>query len=261
MDNAYNIYVDSALRSSGTNSDFTFQTTPNKYIQSKAKVAVASINWTNVIYQINNTNDTLNFSVTTAGPTTNFYTYTILDGNHTATELLTLVRGAMNTLTTALNTSIPMPITSVITNKISFRKYTVGEPNAPAGEVNATYTLLSTSTMKSVLGFESNVTFGNAWVELPLMANFRPIDYFYLTSPNVQSSSYAANIGGNGVLAQINILPNRNTVQLYENDNINDTLLDCSYIPMQWSFRLVDKFGQPITLGVPFSFTLRIIPE
>ena len=257
-DKAYYIYVDSALRTSGTNSDFTFQTTQNNFIASKAKVALQSFTLTNAIYQINNTNDVLNYSVTTAGPTTNFYTLTIADGNYTVSELITTIRSNMNTQTASNNTSIPLPVYSNITNKISWRKNNIGDP---VGEVSATYNFLSTSTIKGVLGFESTFSFGNALVEMPNMVNLRPMDYFYLTSPNVQSSSFVPNIGGNGILGRIRILSSRNSTQFSDNDNMFENLVTCSYIPLQWSFKLVDKYGQAVNLQLPFSFTLRVFPE
>lgn len=257
-DKAYYVYVDSALRATGTNSDFTFQTTQNNHIQSRAKVAIASLTLTNAIHQINNTNDVLNFSVVTAGPTTNFYTLTIPDGNYSVSELITTIRANMNTQTSSNNTSIPLPVYSAITNKISWRKNNIGDP---VGEVSATYNFLSTSTIKGVLGFESTFSFGNALVEMPNMVNLRPIDYFYLTSPNIQSSSFVPNLGGNGVLARIRILTSRNNTQYQDVDNMNENLVTCSYIPMQWSFKLVDKYGQTVNLQLPFSFTLRVFPE
>lgn len=261
MDNAYNIYVDSALRSSGTNADFTFQTTPNNSISSKAKVAIQSVTMNNTIYQINNTNDILNYSVTTAGPTTNYYSYTAPDGNWTITELLTNLRSGMNSQTFSNNTSIPMPAYNVYNNKIQIRKHNPGEAGALPGEVSATYTLLSTSPMKGILGFENNVSFGNGFVTLPNQINLRPIDYFYLTSPNVQSSSFAPNIGGNGIIARIRVVSSRFSVQYFDNDNMFENLATCSYIPMQWTFKMVDKYGQSIDLGGPITFTLRIFPE
>lgn len=261
MENAYYLYVDSALRSSGSNSDFTFQTVQNNTIQSRAKVAIASMTITNAIYQINNTNDVLNFTVVTTGPTTNNYSLTLADGNYSISELVAQIRTQMNTLTAGNNTSIPLPAYSAITNKVSWRKFTPGETGALVGEVSATYNLLASSSIKNVLGFESTFSFTNASSEMPNMINLRPIDYFYITSPNIQSNSFAPNIGGNGILARVRILTSRNNTQYVDIDNMNENLVNCSYIPLQWSFRLVDKFGQSINLQIPFTFTLRIFPE
>lgn len=260
-DQAYYVYVDSALRSSGSNSDFTFQTVQNNSIQTRARVALQSVTLTNAIYQINSTNDTLYFSVVTAGPTTNFYTIIVPDGNYSVNELIAALRTSMNTQTLSNNTSIPLPSYSVITNKISWRKYLAGETGALAGEVAATYNFLSTSTIKNVLGFDSDFSFINVFKEMPNQINLRPIDYFYLTSPNIQSSSFAPNIGGNGILGRIRILTSRNNTQYSDNDNMYENLVTCSYIPMQWTFKLVDKYGKAVDLQIPFSFTLRIFPE
>jgi hypothetical protein len=260
-DQAYYVYVDSALRSSGTNSNFTFQTVQNNTIQSRAKVAVASLTFVNSIYQINSTNNVLNFTVVTAGPTTNNYTMTVTAGNYTIAELVGVLRNGMNNLTVSNNTSLPAVSVSLYTNKLSWRKYTPAEANALPGEVAATYNLLSSSTIKGVLGFENTFSFTNAFSEMPNMFNIRPIDYIYLTSPNVQSSSFAPNIGGNAILARIRILSSRGLVQTIDNENMIENLFNCSYIPMQWTFGLVDKNGQAVDMLLPFSFTLRIIPE
>lgn len=262
MENSYNIYVDSALRSSGTNSDFIFQTTPNKYIQSKAKVGLLTFEWVNSFYQINSTNNVLDFSVVTvSGTVTNNYSITVPEGNYIRSELLSTITTRMNNQTLSNNTSIPIPFITDLAYKLNWRKYTPGETGALAGEIIGIYNLLPSSTIKDVLGFSSTLSFGNAHVESPGMLNLRPIDYIYLVSPNIQSSSFAPNIGGNAVLLRIRTLVGRNGAQIFDNDIINDTLVDCSYIPMQWSFKLVDKYGNAINMQVPFSFTLRIFPE
>jgi hypothetical protein len=168
----------------------------------------------------------------------------------------------MNTPTASGLTSIPPITINNASQKLSWRKYTPGETGALPGEVNATYILLaSQSTIKDVLGFTSDFTFGHANVEMPNIWDLRPIDYFYLTSPNVQSSSFAPQLGGNAILARIRILSSRGQVQSLDNENMGENLLNCSYIPMQWTFKLVDKYGKDVGLLSPFSFTLRIIPE
>ena len=261
MDNAYYLYVDSALRSSGTNSNFTFQTVQNNTIQSRAKIAVSSLTFVNSIFQITTRNNTLNFTVVTAGPTTNNYTLNITPGNYTVNSLIGPIQTSMNNLTAANNTSIPKITINGYTTRLQFRKYAPGETGALAGEVAATYNLLSTSTIKEVLGFTDTISFTNAIRELPNMYNMRPVDYIYLTSPNIQSSSFAPNIGGNAILARIRILSSTGAIQTIDTENIEENLVHCSYIPMQWTFSLVDKFGQPVDMQLPFSFTLRIIPE
>jgi hypothetical protein len=258
---AYFLYVDSALRASGTNSNFTFQTVQNNTIQSRAKISLQSLTFVNSIYQINSTNNVLNFTVVTAGPTTNNYTMTVSPGNYTIAELVGVLRNGMNNLTVSNNTSLPAVSVSLYTNKLSWRKYTPAEANALPGEVAATYNLLSTSTIKGILGFESTFSFTNAFSEMPNMFNIRPIDYIYLTTPNIQSSSFAPTVGGNGILARIRILSSRGLVQTIDIENMIENLFNCSYIPTQWNFGLVDKYGQSVEMLLPFSFTLRIIPE
>ena len=260
-DNSYYVYVDSALRSTGTNSNFTFQTTQNNYIQSRAKVSLQSLTFVNSIYQVNSTNNVLNFTVVTAGPTTNNYTMTVTPGNYTINELVAVLKNGMNNLTSGNNTSIPNVGVSAYTNKLSWRKYTPAESGALPGEVAATYNFLSTSTIKGVLGFDSTFSFTNASSEMPNMYNVRPIDYIYLTSPNIQSSSYAPTVGGNAILARIRILSSRGLVQTIDIENMFENLVNCSYIPMQWTFSLVDKYGQSVEMLLPYTFTLRIIPQ
>jgi hypothetical protein len=167
----------------------------------------------------------------------------------------------MNNLTSGANTSIPAIGINAYTSRLSWRKYTPGEDKALPDEVAATYNLLSTSTIKEVLGFESTFSFTNATSNMPNMYNLRPVDYVYLTSPNIQSSSYAPSIGGNAILARIRILSSRGAIQTIDIENMAENLVNCSYIPMQWTFSLVDKYGQAIDMQLPFSFTLRIIPE
>lgn len=261
MDNAYYLYVDSALRSSGTNSNFTFQTVQNNTIQSRAKVAVSSLTFVNSLFQITTRNNTLNFTVVTAGPTTNNYTLSVTPGNYTITELTSVIRNSMNGLTSANNTSIPAIGVNANTTRLSWRKYAPGEDQALPTEVAATYNLLPTSSIKEVLGFESTFSFTNASSNMPNMYNLRPVDYVYLTCPNIQSSSYAPSIGGNAILARIRILSSRGGIQTIDIENMAENLVNCSYIPMQWTFSLVDKFGQAVDMQLPFSFTLRIIPE
>ena len=261
MNNAYYLFVDSALRSSGSNSNFTFQTTPNNTIQSRAKVAVSSLTFVNSIYQLTTKNNTLNFTVVTAGPTTNNYTLNVTPGNYTINELTSIIRNSMNSLTSGANTSIPAIGINAYTSRLSWRKYAPGEDKALATEVAATYNLLSTSTIKEVLGFESTFSFTNSTSNMPNMYNLRTTDYIYLTSPNIQSSSYASLIGGNSILARIRILSSRGAIQTIDIENMAENLVNCSYIPMQWTFSLVDKFGQAVDMQLPFTFTLRIIPE
>jgi hypothetical protein len=197
----------------------------------------------------------------TAGPVTNYGTIIVPDGNYSINELVIYIQGKMNTQTAGLTTSIPVPVYSAATNKVSWRKYLAGDTGALPGEVIATYNLLSTSTIKGLLGFDSTLSFGNALVESPNMINLRPIDYFNLTSQNIQSSSFAPSLGGNGILARLRILSNRNNTQYADIDNMQENLVNCSYLPMQWNFKLVDKYGQTVNLQIPFSFTLRVFPE
>lgn len=260
MENAYYLYVDSALRSSGTNSNFTFQTVQNNTIQSRAKIAVSSLTFVNSIFQITTRNNTLNFTVVTAGPTTNNYTLSVTPGNYTINELTSFIRNSMNGLTSANNTSIPAIGVNANTTRLSWRKYAPGEGDLP-GEVAATYNLLSTSSIKEVLGFESTFSFTNASSNMPNMYNLTPVNYVYLTCPNIQSSSYAPIIGGNAILARIRILSSRGGIQTIDIENMAENLVNCSYIPLQWTFSVVDKFGQAVDMQLPFSFTLRIIPE
>lgn len=261
---AYYLFIDSSLRSTGTNSDFTFECVQNNHILSKGTVAVSSLTLTNAIYQVNTTNNVLNWTVTRTGPTTSNHTITIPEGNYSISELTSAIQQRMNVQTSAANTSIPIPLYSPITNKLSWRKYEPsGTPDTGQlpNEVSASYTLLSTSTIKNVLGFDTDFTFINVHNESPNMINLRPIDYFYLTSPNINSSSFAPNIGGNQILARIRILTSRNNTQFADVDNIMENLINCSTIPTQWRFTLFDKFGQKVNLQIPFSFTLRIFPE
>lgn len=260
-DNSYYIYVDSSLRSSGTNSDFTFQTSQNNSIQTKCKVSLQSMTFVNSIYQITSLNNTLNFTVVTAGPTTNNYTLSVSAGNYTINELVSVIRNSMNNLTSSNNTSIPPVNVNNYTGKLSWRKYTPDETQALATEVSATYNLLSTSSIKDILGFTDTFSFTNVSSTMPNMYNVRPLDYFYLICPNINSSSYAPNIGGNSILARARILSSRGGVQTIDIENMVENLIDCSFIPNQWTFRLVDKFGKSVEMLLPFSFTLRIIPE
>jgi len=260
-DQAYYLYVDSALRSSGSNSNFTFQTVQNNTIQSRAKIAVSALTFVNSIFQVTTKNNTLNFTVVTSGPTTNNYTLSVTPGNYTINELTSVIRNSMNNLTSGNNTSIPPVNVNAYTSRLGWRKYAPDEDKALPDEVAATYNFLATSTIKEVLGFESTFSFTNALANMPNMYNLRTTDYIYLTSPNIQSSSFAPSIGGNSILARIRILSSRGAIQTIDTENIEENLVHCSYIPMQWTFSLVDKFGQVIDMQLPYTFTLRIIPE
>jgi len=182
-------------------------------------------------------------------------------GNYSIAELTSIIRNSINNLTLANNTSIPPITINGYTSRLGWRKYTPGEDKALPNEVAATYNFLATSTIKGVLGFDSTFSFTNVTSTMPNMYNLRTTDYIYLTSPNIQSSSYAPNIGGNAILARIRILSSRGAIQTIDIENMVENLVNCSYIPIQWTFSLVDKFGQAVDMQLPFTFTLRIIPE
>ena len=113
-----------------------------------------------------------------------------------------------------------------------------------------------------------------------LQIEYRPIDALlpYARNPRTHSPAQIAKIaasivefgwtqpilvdGGNGIIAKIPLSVGSRYSSYYEvNDNILDNLMDCSYIPFSWNFRLVDRLGNTINQIQDYSFTLRIIPD
>jgi hypothetical protein len=64
MDKAFYIYVDSANRESGSIADFNFATTQNRYVSSRAKVGLESIQIPYAVHNVTSANNELAFLCT-----------------------------------------------------------------------------------------------------------------------------------------------------------------------------------------------------
>jgi len=87
-------------------------------------------------------------------------------------------------------------------------------------------------------------------------------EYVYLYSPQISSSSFIQNLGGNGIIEKIPAIATRGNRQYSTNTNMQENLLDCSFIPNMWTFSIIDKYGNDIELpsNINVNFTLQIFP-
>jgi hypothetical protein len=256
MDRAFYIYIDSANRESGSIADFNFATTQNRYVSSRAKVGLESIQIPFATYNVTSANNELAFQCQVGQQSPVSYNISLDTGLQTVTEIVSDIRTKMNAATTANQGANVKVAVSYLSGKlkIAFK----GDGN------DLSYTLfVNSSTCRDLIGLTANLSFLNVnFTELQEMVNVRPFEYVYLVSPNIQSSSFASNIGGNGIVAKIPLSLGQKYSTYYEvNDNIMENLMDCSYIPFSWNFRLVDKSGRTIDQLQDYSFTLRVIPE
>lgn len=253
MEKAYYIHVDSANRSTGNISDFNFATTQNRYVASSGKVALESIQIPYAVHNVTSANNQLAFLCSVSGSPVS-YNISLETGLLTINEIVTDIRTKMNAVTASQSAN------AVVTVSFLSGKQKI----AIKGEgASISYQLfVNSSTCRDLIGLTANLSFNTSFVELQNMVNIRPFDYVYLVSPNVQSSSFASNIGGNGIIAKIPLSVGSRYSNYYEvNDNILENLIDCSYIPFSWNFRLVDRLGNTINQLQDYSFTLRIIPD
>jgi len=84
----------------------------------------------------------------------------------------------------------------------------------------------------------------------------------YIYSPQISSSSFVPGIGGNGIVEKIPVIATRGNRQYSANQNIQDSLFDCSFIPNQWEFKIIDKNGNDIELpsNLNCNFTFELFP-
>lgn len=253
MEKAYYIHVDSANRSSGSISDFNFATTQNRYVASSAQVALESIQIPYAVHNVTSANNTLVF-ICSVNNSPVSYNISLETGLQTINEIVSDIRTKINTATTGQGAA------AVVTVSFLSGKQKIA---IKADGPNVSYELfVNSSTCRDLIGLTDNLTFNTSFVELQNMVNVRPFDYVYLVSPNVQSSSFASNIGGNGIISKIPLSVGSRYSSYFEvNDNILENLMDCSYIPFSWNFRLVDRLGNTINQLMDYSFTLRIIPD
>lgn len=253
MDKAFYIYVDSENRESGSIADFNFATTQNRYVSSKAKIGLESIQIPNAVHNVTSANNQLVF-ICSVNNSPVSYNVSLETGLQTINEIVSDIRTKINAATTGQGAAAEVTV-SLLSGKQKIAIKAAGP--------NVSYELfVNSSTCRDLIGLTANLTFNTNFVELQNMVNIRPFDYVYLVSPNIQSSSFASNIGGNGIIAKIPLTLGARYSSYYEvNDNILENLMDCSYIPFSWNFRLVDRLGQTINLLQDYSFTLRVIPE
>jgi hypothetical protein len=253
MERAYYIHVDSANRNSGSISDFHFATIQNRYVSSSAKVALESIQIPYAVHNVTSTNNELAF-ICSVNNSPVSYNISLETGLLTIQEIVSDIRTKINAATAGQGAAAEVTV-SFLSGKQKIAIKAAGP--------NVSYELfVNSSTCRELIGLTANLTFNTSFVELQNMVNVRPFDYVYLVSPNIQSSSFASNIGGNGIITKIPLSVGSRYSNYYEvNDNILENLMDCSYIPFSWNFRLVDRLGNTINQIQDYSFTLRIIPD
>lgn len=254
MEKAYYIHVDSANRSSGSISNFDFATTQNRYVASSGKVALESIQIPYAVHNVTSANNELAFLCQVGAGSPVSYNVSLETGLLTIQEIVSDIRTKMNAVTASQSANAVVSV-SFLAGK---QKIAIKGDGA-----SISYQLfVNSSTCRDLIGLTANLSFNTSFVELQNMVNVRPFDYVYLVSPNVQSSSFASNIGGNAIIAKIPLSVGSRYSNYYEvNDNILENLMDCSYIPFSWNFRLVDRLGNTINQIQDYSFTLRIIPD
>lgn len=254
MDKAFYIYVDSANRESGSIADFNFATTQNRYVSSKAKIGLESIQIPNAVHNVTSANNELAFLCQVGAGSPVSYNVSLDTGLLTIQEIVSDIRTKMNAVTASQSAALAVSV-----SYLSGKQKVAIKGDGPSISIQL---FVNSSTCRDLIGLTANLTFNTSFVELQNTVNVKPFDYVYLVSPNIQSSSFASNIGGNGIISKIPLSLGARYSSYYEvNDNILENLMDCSYIPFSWNFRLVDRLGRTINLLQDYSFTLRVIPE
>ena len=197
--NRYHIFVNTALRNSGTQSEFSVNVNPPLVKADPANYFVAQIVSVEIPYswlQVNSTNNTLPVGVNLNNSGFSFATLVIAAGNYTATTLSTA-------LFTALKVAFPaVTFTDGTTYNSTSGKYTFGILNAGAyTSVVVSYNFTANTFLARMFGCLSatNIIFGSVGsvytnVSGSTNINVNPVSSIYIRSTNLKQIKNQENL-------------------------------------------------------------------
>jgi hypothetical protein len=197
--NRFHIFVNTALRNSGTQNDFSINVNPPLVKLHPSNYFVAQIVSVEIPYswlQVNSTNNTLPVALGLNGGAFSYATLVIASGNYTATSLSTA-------LFTALKVAYPaITFTDATTYNASSGKYTFGILNAGAyTSVVVSYNFTANTFLARMFGClaATNIVFGSVGAVYTNVSgstniNVNPVSSIFIRSTNLKQLKNQENL-------------------------------------------------------------------